>query len=75
MNEHNPMVDFKVESVEEALKAFQKAGGKVNYGPFDIDIGKCAVVEDLWGNTYCLLDMTKGKYKVNESNEVIGLVK
>lgn len=73
VNEHNPMVDFKVESVADAIPEIVKAGGKVVYGPFDIDIGKCAVVSDLWENTYCILDMTKGKYTVDESGKVTGV--
>ncbi len=70
---HNPMVDLKVASVEEALPRFTQAGGTVEYGPFDIDIGKCAVVVDLWGNRYCILDMTKGAYDVDGSGSVNGV--
>lgn len=73
VNEHNPMVDFKVDSVVDAIPEIVKAGGKVVYGPFDIDIGKCAVITDLWENTYCILDMTKGKYTVDESGKVTGV--
>lgn len=73
VTEHNPTAQFKVDSVEEALPEFIRAGGAVEYGPFDIDIGKCAVVKDKWDNRYCLLDMTKGKYKVDEAGTVIGL--
>ncbi len=69
----NPMVDFKVENVLEAIQKFTKAGGKVEYGPFDIDIGKCAVMSDPWGNSYCILDMTKGTYDVDETGAVTGV--
>ena len=72
VTEHNPVVQFKVESVEEALPHFEKSGGRVEAAPFDIDIGKCAVVSDRWGNSYCLLDMTKGTYTTDEQGNVTG---
>jgi len=67
------MVDMKVERVEDALSDFIKAGGKVESGPFDIDIGKCAVVADPWGNKYCILDTTKGTYDTDTSHKVNGV--
>lgn len=69
----NPTVDFKVESVEAALARFISNGGACEYGPFDIDIGKCAVVRDRWGNQYCILDMSKGTYDTDESGNVTGV--
>lgn len=73
VTEHNPVAQFKVESVEEALPVFVEAGGKVELGPFDIDIGKCAVVADCWSNRYCLLDMTKGTYTTDAQGNVTGV--
>ena len=73
VNRHNPMADFKVESVEAALPVFLSAGGTLVYGPFDIDIGRCAVVRDRWDNEYCLLDMTKGTYTVDADGTVTGV--
>lgn len=70
---HNPMANMKVDSVEKALPEFIKAGGKLEYGPFDIDIGKCAVVSDPWENRYCILDMSKGTYDVDENGNVVGV--
>lgn len=69
----NPMVDFKVPSVAEALERFVSNGGSCEYGPFDIDIGKCAVVRDHWGNQYCILDMSKGTYDTDETGNVTGV--
>ena len=69
----NPMVDFKVESVEKAIEDFTAAGGEVEYGTFDINIGKCAVVKDPWGNSFCILDMSKGTYDTDESGNVTGV--
>lgn len=73
VTEHNPVAQFKVDSVEEALPVFEKAGGRVELEVFDIDIGKCAVVSDSWGNRYCLLDMTKGKYTTDAQGNVTGV--
>ncbi len=71
----NPMVDFKVESVEESVSHFVEAGGKIEYGPFEINIGKCAVLIDPWGNKFCILDMTKGTYDTDENGNVTGVSK
>lgn len=74
VTEHNPVVQFKVDSVESALDRFLKAGGTLVYGPFDIDIGKCAVVKDKWENQFCILDMSKGKYTVDNNGNVTGVM-
>ena len=66
-------VDFKVESVNDSIDIIIKAGGKVIYGPFDISIGKCAVVQDKWENEYVILDMSKGKYVTDAQGNVIGV--
>ena len=68
-------VDFKVESVMNSIDRIVNAGGKVIDGPFDIPIGKCAVIQDKWENQYVILDMTKGKYTTDESGNVIGVSK
>lgn len=69
------MVDVKVENVEKALAVFTAAGGEVKDGPFSIDIGKCAVVSDPWGNEYCILDTTNGTYDTNDDGTVSGVSK
>lgn len=66
-------VDFKVESVNDSIERIIKAGGKVIYGPFDIPIGKCAVVQDKWENEYVILDMSKGRYVTDAQGNVIGI--
>lgn len=38
--------NLAVESVPEALARFTSAGGKVVAGPFEVQIGLCAVVSD-----------------------------
>lgn len=68
-------IDMKVDNVSDALEKFVSAGGKLLDGPFDIDIGKCAVVADPWGNEYCLLDTTKGTYDTDADGVVSGVSK
>ena len=69
------MIDLKVHDVESELPGFVAAGGKIICGPFDIAIGKCAVVADPWGNQYCILDTTKGIYDIDSNGAVNGVSK
>ncbi len=55
-----PETDILVASADAAADDFVRAGGRLVEPPFDIEIGRCAVVEDPWGNRLVLLDMTKG---------------
>src|SRR5262245_55937804 len=53
-------VHYLVDDVVAAVRAFEQQGCRVREAPFDIPIGKCAVNEDPFGTTLCILDMTKG---------------
>ena len=68
-------VDFKVDSVVDAIERLIEAGGNIVYGPFDIPIGQCAVIQDKWENEYVILDMTRGKYIADEAGNVVGVSK
>jgi predicted enzyme related to lactoylglutathione lyase len=63
--------DLTVESVPDAIERFTEAGGTVLVEPFDITIGRCAVVADPWGNTLVLLDTSKGRLVVDDNKRVI----
>src|SRR5262245_13634060 len=63
--------DLTVVSVPEALMRFTAAGGKILKGPFEIQIGRCAVVADPWGNVLIILDKSKGTLQVDEDKRVI----
>jgi predicted enzyme related to lactoylglutathione lyase len=65
-----PEVDLLVSNVDEALKRFNHAGGETITGPFDIPIGRCAVVRDPFGNAIVMLDQTKGSFVTNTAGEV-----
>jgi predicted enzyme related to lactoylglutathione lyase len=67
-----PEVDYKVESADEAAERFVEAGGNLLVPPFDIQIGRCVVVADPWGNTLVLLDMSKGRLITDQHGRVIG---
>ena len=64
--------DLAVDSVPEALARFTSAGGRVLKGPFEIQIGLCAVVADPWGNVLVILDTSKGHLQVDENRRVLG---
>lgn len=53
-------IDFLVDDVEVATDRFASAGGHLIKGPFDIEVGRCAVVEDPFGNKLVLLDLRYG---------------
>ena len=67
-----PEVDMLVDSVEAAAQRFVEAGGRIINGPFDIAIGRCAVVADPWGNVLVMLDMTKGRLTTDAEGNVTG---
>jgi lactoylglutathione lyase len=65
-------VDLLVDSADEAAAFIEQAGGKVIVPPFDIQIGRCVVVEDPWGNPLVLLDTSKGLLATDADGNVIG---
>ena len=58
----------------DAIERFTVAGGRVLNGPFEIQIGLCAVVSDPWGNVLVILDNSKGHLAVDDQKRVIGTV-
>jgi len=65
-------VNFLVDSVDKAAEFIEQAGGTVIVPPFDIQIGRCVVVQDPWGNPLVLLDTSKGLLKTDSDGNVIG---
>ena len=70
--EYPPETDIKVESAIEAAERFVEAGGSIVAEPFDIQIGKCVVVKDPWGNHLVLLDSSRGKLATDAEGNVTG---
>jgi len=64
--------DLAVESVEAAVERFVAAGGRLLVGPFEIQIGRCAVVADPFGNVLVVLDASKGLLRTDAGGRVIG---
>jgi len=53
-------VHYLVEDVLAAIATCEENGCQILVQPFDIAIGKCAVIKDPFGKVLALLDMTKG---------------
>ena len=68
-------VDLLVDSANESARLVEQAGGHVVVPSFDIQIGRCVVMEDPWGNPLVLLDTSKGLLKTDEDGNVIGNIK
>jgi lactoylglutathione lyase len=67
--------DWKVESAENAADSFVRAGGTLVEPPFEIPIGRCAVVRDPWGNKLVLLDSSNGTFVTDPQGNITGLRK
>ena len=61
-----------VDSAGEAAERVVEAGGSVLDGPFDIQVGRCVIVRDPWGNRLVVLDMSKGRLRTDAEGNVIG---
>jgi len=70
--EQRQEVDFLVDSADKSATFIEQSGGKVIVPPFDIQIGRCVVVEDPWGNPLVLLDASKGLLKTDIDRKVVG---
>ncbi len=58
-------VHYLVDDVVAAVASLATQGCQVLVAPFDITIGKCAVIRDPFGTRLCLLDLTKGPRPLN----------
>jgi predicted enzyme related to lactoylglutathione lyase len=65
--------DLLVENVASAVARFVDAGGTVVRPPFDITVGKCALVRDPFGNVLVLLDLTRGRLQTDPEGNVAGV--
>ena len=58
-------VHYLVDDVVAVVEDFVAKGCRLLVEPFDITIGKCAVIKDPFGTRLCMLDMTKGPRPLN----------
>jgi len=63
-------VYFAVADADAAAARISELGGSIMVPPFDIDIGRCAVAKDPWGNRLVMLDHTRGRLLINANREV-----
>jgi predicted enzyme related to lactoylglutathione lyase len=68
-----PEVNFRVDSVDQAVTRLTRAGGTVLVEPFDIPVGRVAVVADPFGNPLTILDLGKGRYVTDAAGNVTGV--
>ena len=61
-----------VESVPDAIRGIQNAGGTVEFGPIEIEAGLYARSRDPWGNALVIMDLSKGTLKTDAVGNVIG---
>ncbi len=67
-----PETNLMVDSVTDAVAVLLSGGARVVVSPFDIQIGKCAVIDDPWGNRLVLVDSTNGTVVTDSDGRVIG---
>lgn len=53
----NPNVSFQVENVMDFVSKYKTKGYKVLLEPFDIRCGKCAIIQDPYGNGLEVMDI------------------
>ncbi len=70
--EHGYEPNWLVDSVDESVETFRANGGAVVAEPFDIPVGRVAVVLDPFGNALVLVDLSKGSYVTDEGGDVTG---
>jgi predicted enzyme related to lactoylglutathione lyase len=74
LSEHQPYApNWLVSSVSEAVADVIAAGGAVVVEPHAIAVGRLAVVVDPFGNSLVLIDLSAGRYTVDETGRVMGV--
>ena len=54
-------VHYLVDDVVAAVESYAEKGCRILEPPFDVLIGKCAVIQDPFGTTICILDLGSGR--------------
>jgi lactoylglutathione lyase len=63
-------VHYLVDDVVAAVAYYEEQGCHILVAPFDITIGKCAVIKDPFGTRLCILDLTKGLRPLNLTGSI-----
>lgn len=69
--EHGYEPNWLVDSVPDAVSIIIKAGGAVLAEPFEIPVGRVAVVADPFDNPLVIVDLSKGRYAVGSDGAVV----
>lgn len=67
--------NWLVASADQAARAIVNAGGRQVAGPFDIPVGRVAIVADPFGNALVLVDLSKGRYTTDAYGRVTGVTR
>ncbi len=70
-----PETDLLVDDADAAFRRLMDSGAEPVAAPFDIAIGRCAVVRDPFGNTLVVLDQSKGALVTDDRGMVTGVRK
>lgn len=62
-----------VDSADEAAEQIVSRGGRLVTAAFEIPVGRCAVVEDPFGNVLVVLDLSKGLFTTDEQGDATGV--
>ncbi len=68
--QHGYEPNWLVDSADDAAESVEAAGGRVLAPPFDIPVGRVAVVADPFDNVLVLIDLSKGRYVTDEHGTV-----
>jgi len=61
-------VHYLVDDVLAAVSTYRREGCVVRTPPFDVPVGRCAVLEDPFGNAICVLDLSNGARRSEPGN-------
>ncbi|MGH9211308.1 MAG: VOC family protein [Acidimicrobiales bacterium] len=62
--------NWLVESADDAARSILNGGGRILAAPFDIPVGRVAVVADPFDNVLVLVDLSKGRYMTDDDGNV-----
>lgn len=67
-----PGVNRIVAFTDAAADVIRRAGGQVMEPPFDVGVGRCAVLLGPWGSRLVALDLGKGRLATDAQKNVTG---
>jgi catechol 2,3-dioxygenase-like lactoylglutathione lyase family enzyme len=65
--------NWLVDDVAACVQVFLDHGGELAREPFDLPVGRAAVVRDPFGNPLVLVDLSRGRYTTSPTGDVTGV--